>query len=172
MKTPVYIASLLKPNGSKPQVRRVWSLDLESVWLPFFFATNAEALTAIPQDALGAPLRLAYNQDGSVKFGKSGRPTIRVAKPIADNVRLVRDNLAASLTNYAHQVATASTEAYKAEVEACAKEGQPIRDKDTEAVELALAAMLEAQMSETVARAEAPAEVAPDEAPAEVAPVT
>ena len=62
--TPNYIKSLLLPNGKKPTGRRVWSLDLESIWLPFFTATNLQSDTAIPLDALGAPLRLAYAQDG------------------------------------------------------------------------------------------------------------
>ena len=66
MDTPNYIRSLLMPNGNKPRGRRVWSIDLESVWLPFLTATNTVGDTAIPVDALGAPLRLAYNAVGSV----------------------------------------------------------------------------------------------------------
>ena len=40
MNTPNYIKSLLAPNTKKPQGRKVWSIDLETVWLPFFTATN------------------------------------------------------------------------------------------------------------------------------------
>jgi hypothetical protein len=40
METPNYIKSLVMPNGKKPAGRRVWSIDLETVWLPFFYATN------------------------------------------------------------------------------------------------------------------------------------
>jgi hypothetical protein len=43
--------------------------------------------TAIPHEALGAPMRLVYNQDGSVKFSKAGKPVVKVAKDISDNVR-------------------------------------------------------------------------------------
>src|SRR3990172_124444 len=35
METPSYIKSLLIPNGKKPAGRKVWSIDLETVWLPF-----------------------------------------------------------------------------------------------------------------------------------------
>ena len=38
--TPSYIKALLIRNGKKPAVRRVWSIDLETVWLPFFTATK------------------------------------------------------------------------------------------------------------------------------------
>ena len=38
--------------------------------------------TAIPSEALGAPLRLGYNKDGTVKFSNSGKPVIRVAKEL------------------------------------------------------------------------------------------
>ena len=62
METPNYIKSLLIPSIKKPQGRRVWSIDLEQVWLPFFTATNTMGDTAIPVDALGCPLRLGYDK--------------------------------------------------------------------------------------------------------------
>ena len=63
MESPNYIKSLLIPSIKKPQGRKVWSIDLEQVWLPFFTATNTQGDTAIPVDALGCPLRL-----GSIKL--------------------------------------------------------------------------------------------------------
>ena len=156
-KTPQYIKALLKPNGTKPAGRRVWSIDLESVWLPFFTATNTMGDTAIPHEALGAPLRLAYNGDGSVKFSKSGRPVIKVAKDVQDNVRMVRENFVASLQAYAHGVAKENPEGYKAEVEASAKAGLPIVERDKEALEAAIGLQAEA-----IAEARAEAEVTPE----------
>ena len=135
----MYIKALLQPNGRKPAGRRIWSIDLESVWLPFFTSTNAMKDTAIPHDALGAPLRLAYEQDGTVKFGKNGKPVVKVAKPVADNVRLVRENLVAGISAYSHGVATESPEAYKEQVALAQLAGQPIHDKD----KLALQALIE-----------------------------
>ena len=88
-KAPSYIKSLVKPNGQKPAGRRAWGIDLESVWLPFLTATNTMAETAIPHEAMGAPLRLAYNADGTVKFGKTGRPVVKVVREIADEVKLI-----------------------------------------------------------------------------------
>ena len=35
MEVPGYIAALLQPQPSKPTGRKVWSIDLETVWLPF-----------------------------------------------------------------------------------------------------------------------------------------
>jgi len=83
MAAPTYIKSLLRPNGSKPAGRKVWSVDLETVWIPFFTATNTEGLTAIPNDAIGAPLRLAYNPDGSVKFNERTGKCVRRSKTTA-----------------------------------------------------------------------------------------
>ena len=71
MEIPGYIAALLQPQSSKPTGRKVWSIDLETVWLPFFTATNVTKATAIPADALGAPLRLQYEDDGEVKFSNT-----------------------------------------------------------------------------------------------------
>jgi len=50
--TPNYIKSLLMPSAKSPQGRRVWSIDLETVWLPFFTATNTTGDTAIPQEVV------------------------------------------------------------------------------------------------------------------------
>ena len=36
------INGLLQRITRKPQGRKVWSIDLETVWLPFFTATNVE----------------------------------------------------------------------------------------------------------------------------------
>ncbi|GAI99055.1 unnamed protein product, partial [marine sediment metagenome] len=88
--TPLSITALVTPIPKNQRGRRVWSIDLESVWLPFFTATNTTGNTAIPFDALGSPLRLAYEKDGSVKFSPAGRPVIRVAKEISQGVAMVR----------------------------------------------------------------------------------
>ena len=145
MDTPNYIKSLLMPNGKKPAGRRVWSIDLESVWLPFLTSTNTVGDTAIPVDALGAPLRLAYNADGSVKFSKAGRPVTKVAKEIADSVRLVRDNFTAGLVAYANGVITENPEGYKAQIELAREAGEPIIAKDRANLDKAIAnAMVEA----------------------------
>ena len=126
MDTPNYIKSLLAPNTKKPQGRKVWSIDLETVWLPFFTATNTMGDTAIPSDALGCPMRLAYDKSGAVRFSQSGRPVVRVAKELSDNVRLVRDNFTANLINYAGEVMTEHPNEYKQQVEFATKAGEPI----------------------------------------------
>jgi hypothetical protein len=146
MNTPNYIKALLTPNGSKPTGRRVWSLDLESVWLPFFTATNAMGETHIAHDALGAPIRLAYAPDGSVKFSKSGRPMTKVAKELADSVKMVRENFAAGLQHYAAEVIAENEEKYQSEVELARQAGEPIIAKDR------------ANLAETIARAKEQAE--------------
>lgn len=143
-----YIASLFKPQ-TKSQGRKVWSIDLETVWLPFFTATNTLKVTDIERDALGAPLRLAYNPDGSVKFNeKSGKPVIRVAKPIADSVRLVRENFVAGLQSYTHEVVTSHEQDYNNMVKACLKAGKPILKNDKEKLENAMTAIQQATIAD------------------------
>ena len=132
------------PNGNKPRGRKVWSIDLETVWLPFFMATNLMGDTAIPNDALGAPLRLSYNQDGTAKFNKSGRPTIKVVKELADSIRTVRENFTAQLTGYAGQVIESKPEEYKQLVKASREAGEPIIMKDKQAISEAIQRQVEA----------------------------
>jgi hypothetical protein len=128
----------------------VWGIDLETIWLPFFTATNTMGDTAIPADAMGAPLRLGYNPDGSVKFSKTGRPVTKVVKDIADSVRLVKDNFTAGLMAYANGVIADNPDGYKAQVEMAREAGEPIIAKDR--------ANLDKAMAEAVAQGVAEAE--------------
>ncbi|MDP3063348.1 MAG: hypothetical protein Q8O40_09100 [Chloroflexota bacterium] len=130
MEIPNYIAALLQPQPGKPTGRKVWSIDLETVWLPFLTATNTVKATVIPSDALGAPLRLQYGDDGEVKFSKTGRPVIRVVKEIADQVKVVRENFVANLQSFTGLVIRKEKDAYKAQVEAARQAGAPIVAND------------------------------------------
>jgi hypothetical protein len=154
MDTPNYIKALLIPsNGNKPRARRVWGIDLETIWLPFFTATNTMGDTAIPADAMGAPLRLGYNADGSVKFSKTGRPVTKVVKDIADSVRLVKDNFTAGLLAYASGVITDNPDGYKAQVDMAREAGQPIQTKDSVNLSKALAEAMEQAVAQAESKA-------------------
>ncbi|MBI4215913.1 MAG: hypothetical protein HY687_00745 [Chloroflexi bacterium] len=154
MDTPSYIKTLLKSNGKAPSGRKVWSIDLEMVWLPFFTATNVMGDTFLPAEALGAPLRLAYEPDGAVKFTKTGRPVIRVVKEIQDSVRMVRENFVAGLMAYANGVALENPEGYQAQVKASMEAGYPIRGKDTDALAAALDKRQASEAAQAIAQAE------------------
>ncbi len=150
MDIPESIAVLLVPNGKKSAVKRVWGIDLATCWLPFFTATNTVGGTAIPADALGCPIRLGYNADGSVKFSKTGRPVTKVVREIADNVRMAKDNFSAGLLKFANEVIEGNPEGYQAQVEMARVAGQPIIDKD----KLNLSDAMEKQRTDAVAEAE------------------
>jgi hypothetical protein len=145
--TPNFIKTLVKANG-KGSGRKVWSVDLETVWLPFFTATNTMGDTRIPHEALGAPLRLTYNPDGSVKFSKAGRPVIKVAKDISDNVKLVRENFIAGLQNYASTVINENTEAYKEQVKLCTEAGAPLQAHDKDKLDEAMEKIVQQAIDE------------------------
>ena len=164
METPNYIKSLVTPTTKQPQGRKVWSIDLQQVWLPFFTATNTMGDTAIPSDAIGCPLRLGYDKAGQVRFSQAGRPVIRVAKEIADNVKMVRDNFTANLLNYTGSVMRDNAEGYKAQIETAKKAGEPIYQHDKNQLSNALKARAEA---EAKAVAEALAKEAETETEAE-----
>ncbi len=135
IETPEYIAMLCAPSPTKPQGRKVWSVDLETVWLPFFTASNVMGNTVIPPEALGAPLRLAYGKDGVAKFNsETGKPVIRVAKELGDGVKHVRENFIANLQHFSATVRKAEPEAYKAEVSTAVEAGKPIREADRVAI--------------------------------------
>ncbi len=145
MDTPNYIKALLTPNTKKPQGRKVWSIDLETVWLPFFTATNTMGDSAIPSASLGCPMRLAYDKAGSVRFSSTGRPIIRVDKELSNNVKMVRDNFTANLVSYAGEVMNEHSEDYKSQVDMAVKAGTPIAQHDKAELSKALQAKAEAE---------------------------
>lgn len=139
-----YIQRLVTPTAKKGNARKVWSVDLEQVWLPFFVATNANGDTAIPHEAIGAPIRLAYNPDGTVKFSKSGKPVTKVAKELGEQIRNVRENFVAGLVQYASDTAEKNAKGVKKELELARKAGKPILDDDNNHLQEAIAAQMEA----------------------------
>lgn len=150
--SPSYIQALLRPsNNGKANIRRVWSIALETVWLPLFHATNVMGDTAIPAEALGCPIRLAYDKDGGVKFSKSGRPVTRVAKEISETVTLVRENMVANLQDFTHQVAEAKPDQYNASIQNANTVAKPIIQKD----KIELDKAVKAQLAEAIRKAEA-----------------
>jgi hypothetical protein len=147
--TPTYIKSLVTPNtAKKPQGRKVWSIDLETVWLPFFTATNTMGDTIIPSEAIGCPMRLAYDKAGAVRFSQNGKPVVRVAKEVSDSVKMVRDNFVANLLQYTGEVMTSHSEEYTNQLALAEKMGKPIAQHDQAELSKALEAIKEAEATQ------------------------
>ena len=143
METPNYIKALLIPNGHKKTGdRRVWGIELAGVWLPFLIATNTTGDTSIPSDCIGAPLRLAFNADGSVKFSKTGRPVFKVVKEVADTVKLVKENFVAGLIAHSTAVAKDNPEGYQAQIDIAKQAAEPIITHDRTKLDEAIAQQL------------------------------
>jgi len=144
------IESLLMPRqNSKAKDRKVWSIPLEGIWLPFFIATNVEGKTDISSESLGAPLRLARDTDGAVKFSKKGRPIFRVVPELAEQIKIVRENFSAQLQAYANAVKAQNPEGYKAEIGKAQNAGRPILDADIKALEEAIELLKTKELAET-----------------------
>ena len=144
--TTTFVKRLLMPVGQQKSARKVWSIDLESVWIPFFTATNTEGCSAIPPDALGCPLRLGYAKDGSVRFSQSGKPVIRVAKELSDNVRIVRENFTATLLSHVDAVKAEMPTEYEAMQIASVNAGKAVANVDSESLAKANALRLQAMV--------------------------
>jgi hypothetical protein len=167
--------SLFVPRPEKTTGRKVWSVDLETVWLPTFTASNAAGKTFIPSEALGAPIRLKYADDGSVKFTKSGRPVTQVHKDISNAVAMVRENLIANLMSFTERVAATMPDAYKEQVRLAQEAGEPIVENDRANLQKAFAEIMAEADERIAAQAgqsleEAPAFSAGDTTPVEVTP--
>ena len=166
-KAPSYIKGLLKPVAEKAQTRKVWSIALETTWIPFFTAANVTGETSIAADVLGAPLRLAKDKDGTVRFSQNGRPVLRVHKDLSNQIRMAREQFEASLLAFAVDTQKAMPEAYKAQVGASLKAGAPILERQAADIDAAIvlrAAQAEAETLEVLtgeAQTEAPAAEAP-----------
>lgn len=133
-----YMALLFKPNAKSSNSRKVWSIDLESVWVPYFTASNTVGVSNIPNEALGAPLRLAFNPDGSVKFAKSGKPIYKVAKPISDSVKLIRENFIAELVRQTDKIKADYPEQYQEQIKANLEAGAKLKAYDKQKLDEAM----------------------------------
>lgn len=126
---PGYVHTLLTPTGRNPQERKSWSVGVESVWVPFFAATNVMGETSVPDDVLGMPLRLAKLKDGAIRFSDSGRPVMRVAPELNAQIGIVRENFVASLQAYTGMVQDERPDEYKGQVDAAQQAARPILEK-------------------------------------------
>ena len=146
VQVPEFIDMLLRPAPIRTAERKVWGIGLETVVVPFLTATNVCNKTAIPSEALGAPLRLQYDKDGQPKFSdRTGKPIIRVAGEIGQQVRLMRENYTANLAHFTATVLKAEPEKYNAEVQSARTAGQPIVERDRQSIRTAI--MLQLQES-------------------------
>ena len=163
--TPDYIKALLVPPTSGGASRRAWSIDVESTWVPFFTATNVMGETTLPDEVLGAPIRLAKSPDGDVRFTKTGRPIMRVAPELNAQIGIVRENFVAGLQAYTGSVMEERPDAYGSQVAAQQAVGNPLQEQDGDDV---LAAM---EAAKAALEEECPAteEPAPEETPSTTA---
>ena len=104
--------------------KRAWGIHVEQTWVPFFTASNVRGATHIPSDVLGAPERLALDNDGSIKLSKTGRPVTRVHPVLAEHVKVVQDKFVSDLQGYTGVTARELPDAYRAEVDAYQQAGQ------------------------------------------------
>ena len=147
---PSYIKTLHKPHSNgKSQDRRVWGIELGMTWVPYFTATNAVGITALPSAALGAPLRLRLGKDGSVQFSKAGRPALSVASELRNEVKLVQDNFIAELQAFSGLVQREDVEAYAAQVQAAQEAGAPIVNDAKARIDAAIAEMAKPKVEST-----------------------
>jgi hypothetical protein len=166
--TPTYIKSLLAPNKSTRGSRRAWGIDVEAVWVPFFTATNVMGETFLPDDVLGAPIRLAKTKDGEVRFDNNGRPRMSVHQELNAQVTLVRENFVAGLQAYTGSVMEERTDAYREQVEAQQLAGAVVLEQLHEDVAQALELLAEAEAALEAAQAAAAAQVEREAAEPEI----
>ena len=160
--------AMLAPS-SKVVSRKAWGIDVSTVWLPYF--TAAKTVGAVddvdlPDDALGAPLRLRRNKDtNDVRFSASGRPMFYVAPELNTLVNRARDNYVAGLLQSAGVVQEESPELFAAQCDRQYRAAAPILAVDE--VDLAAATVKQQEMALAAALAaqDATFEAAPEAAP-------
>ncbi len=125
-----FISALVSPGPGSASGKKSWSIDVETVLVPFFTATNAMGDTQLSPETLGAPIRLGIQKDGSVRFTQTGRPSMRIAPELTQQVKILRENLTASLVAYTGEVIEEHGDAYREQVERNQLAGSPLLDQD------------------------------------------
>jgi len=154
------IKTLLKPSPEKAKDKNVRGLPLNGLWIPFFTATNATGESNVDRSALGAPMQLVVNKDGTakVKVDDDGteRVQYKVAKAVNDSVKTVMDNFAFGLMTFTEAVKKSHPEQYKAEIEAARKAGEKVRAHEEETLGRYLASKATQAAADAPPAAEAP----------------
>jgi len=130
MIAPDFIQALFAPKAPKSVDKKTWGISVNTVFVPLFTASNADGLTAISNEAIGAPYRIARDTDGTPKLSASGKPIIRLNKDFAEQVGLQRENYVAQAMTYVAKVAKSKANAYATEVAHNREAGTPIVEHD------------------------------------------
>ena len=142
-----YSISLVTPQPTKTVItRRVKSFDVEMLRL-FAVATNVEGKTSIPLDAIGAPYRLATNKDGTIRFGQTGKPSVRIAKELVGFGTMIHQNIVAGIQADTARVFKENEEACTDMLAKAEQAGKPIVEIDERKLAEALKARAEAVAS-------------------------
>ena len=132
-------------------------------------SSNTAGETAIEAEVLGAPLRLQYEKGGTPKFSQNGKPVIRIARELSEQIKLVRENFMAGLLSYAETVRKAMPDEFKTQIEAAQKAGETITTQDAAAL-TAYFETLKAKAAADQAEAEAETKAKPKKAKAKPSP--
>lgn len=108
---------MVTPRHKPVSEKRAWSIGVQSVWVPFYMATNAAGLTEIDPESLAHPVEIAYGKDGLPRFTEDGRPVMRVNKTLSGQVRTARENYEAQLREFVHNIQGEMPDAFKAQVD-------------------------------------------------------
>jgi hypothetical protein len=163
-----HFGAMLAPS-TKAISRKAWGLDVETFWVPVFTAAKVMGYAQdLPDESLGAPIRLAYDKDGSVKFSQTtGLPTFKVDPRVTEKVKLAMENYSSANLQHVGVVAQERKTAYQAQVKRQQDAGRPFIEADdaaqVEAVRLmheaAAAALAEAAQIEVDTNHKEPATV-------------
>ena len=129
MLTLADVTHMVTPQLKRDGDKRAWSISVENTWVPFFMASNVKGETQIPYDVLGAPIRLAKNEDGTIKFSKAGRPMTRVHPVLAEQVKVCQEKYVADLQGFAGNVARELPDEYRAAVEFAQRAAVPVLEQ-------------------------------------------
>jgi hypothetical protein len=135
--SPDFLTALLAPSKGTRGSRRAWGIDVETVWVPYFTGTNVEGKTELPDDVLGAPIRLAKTRDGEVRFDNNGRPRMRVAPELNAQVTLVRENFVSALMARVGLVIEERPDEYRQQVAAQQLAGEAVMKQQAHDVAVA-----------------------------------
>lgn len=163
-------SAIIAPPVARSMSRKAWSIDLNTVWVPWFTAhkTIGSAGTEdISNAALGAPIVLARDKSGTPRVTATGKLTYKVNPELNAAVRRQMANYVAALQEETKAIVEEAPKAYAAQVVRQQEAGDTIIKLDAATVEAFEAALAEAQ-AEPEAAAESETVPAPEPEPAMV----
>ena len=152
---PDYLVARATKASARFADRKVNSMSLQKTWLDHVRMTNHMRISNVPAVEIGHPIRVRYNDDGSVKLKANGEPATELQPALKREIKDTADAMEFTMRQNAKRHFLENQEDYRAMLKLEAELTAPIVVQEDADTLVAQAAKVEADRIEAERVAEA-----------------